>query len=217
MGNVVNRKDVFMLKQLCEILNIDVEDVERWDGKLLTLYNGEEYLVYSDYDKAYEDAVEYAKDVFEDVGIDIEHLQKFIVIRDLIDTDWFDDALRESMEFYVDDITTEWESDGRTRLYHEMVDAGIIDEIDEDEDEDISDYEKEDFIDYLVGKQGNSIDWFRFNFGERDFNDTIIERNLIDLDQLARECVDIDGVAHFLASYDGNEIEDGEYYLYRIN
>lgn len=217
MGNVVNRKDVFMLNQLCKILNIDVEDVERWDGKLLTLYNGEEYLVYSDYDKAYEDAVEYAKDVFEDVGVDIEHLQKYIVIRDLIDTDWFDDALRESMEFYVDDITTEWESDDRTRLYHEMVDAGIIDEIDEDEDEDISDYEKENFIDYLVDQQGNSIDWYRLNFGERDFNDVIIEKGLIDLDQLARECVDIDGVANFLASYDGNEIEDGEYYLYRIN
>lgn len=206
-----------MLDQLCEILNIDIEDVERWDGKLLTLYSGEEYLVYSDYDEAYEDAVEDATRIFEDIGVDIDHLQKFIVIRDLIDTDWFDDALRESMEIYVNDIEDEWEDDDRTRLYHEMVDAGIIDEIDENEDEVITDEEKESFIDYLIEQQGDSIDWFRFNFGERDFNDTIIERNLIDLDKLARECVDIDGVAHFLASYDGNEIEDGEYYLYRIN
>lgn len=207
-----------MLKEICEILNIDIEDVESYDNGVLVLNSGEEYLVFSDYDDAYEAAVRSAEDIFEDVGVDVDHLSQFFNMSEYIDTDWFDDALRESMEYYVEDIANEWESDDHTRLYHEMVDAGIIDEIDDDDDEEyITDREKEDFIDYLVEQQGDGVEWYRFNFGDSDFNSVIIDKGLIDLHKLAEGCVDIDGVEHFLASYDGNEISDGTFYIYRIN
>ena len=38
------------------------------------------------------------------------------------------------------------------------------------------------------------------------------------LDDFAEECIDVDGAGHFLAHYDGVEIElDGEYSAFRIN
>jgi len=38
------------------------------------------------------------------------------------------------------------------------------------------------------------------------------------LDDFAEECIDVDGAGHFLAHYDGEEIElDGEYSAFRIN
>lgn len=66
-----------MLKEICEILNIDIEDVESYDNGVLVLNSGEEYLVFSDYDDAYEAAVRSAEDLFEDVGVDVDHLSQF--------------------------------------------------------------------------------------------------------------------------------------------
>lgn len=38
-----------------------------------------------------------------------------------------------------------------------------------------------------------------------------------DLDAFISDAVDADGRGHFLARYDGEEIESGEFYIYRIN
>jgi hypothetical protein len=38
-----------------------------------------------------------------------------------------------------------------------------------------------------------------------------------DLDEFVEDAIDADGRGHFMSSYDGEEIEEGEYFIYRIN
>ena len=38
-----------------------------------------------------------------------------------------------------------------------------------------------------------------------------------DFDDFVEQAISADGRAHFLNSYDGEEIEEGEYFLYRVN
>ena len=61
------------------------------------------------------------------------------------------------------------------------------------------------------------MDEYKFQFGDEQFQDILIKENLIDIDALSRWCVDMDGVAHYLAHYDGEEIEENGYYIYRVN
>ena len=58
---------------------------------------------------------------------------------------------------------------------------------------------------------------YKFQLGDQEFNKTILSNNLIDIDALAQYCVDVDGVAHFLAAYNGDELETNNIYLYRYN
>ena len=65
--------------------------------------------------------------------------------------------------------------------------------------------------------KGQEMEEYKFQFGEEYFNDTLIREGLIDIEALATWCVDMDGVAHYLASYDGEEIDENGYYIYRTN
>lgn len=46
---------------------------------------------------------------------------------------------------------------------------------------------------------------------------TIIERLIVDLDHFISDAVSSDGRGHFISSYDGDENEAGEFYIYRTN
>ena len=77
---------------------------------------------------------------------------------------------------------------------------------------------KEDFVDKLVENMGDAVEWYRSQFGEDELARTVRDNNLIDADAVAEEAIDWDGVEHFLASYDGEEIElDDGWYAYRTN
>ena len=65
--------------------------------------------------------------------------------------------------------------------------------------------------------KGNEIDEYKFQFGEEAFRDTLLENNLIDIEKVAKWCVDMDGVAHTLATYDGQEEEFNGFYFFRTN
>ena len=65
--------------------------------------------------------------------------------------------------------------------------------------------------------QNNWIDEFKYQFGDDLFNDIVIKENLIDIDSLAKWCVDMVGVAHTLATYDGEEEEFNGFYFFRTN
>lgn len=192
--------DKDLIENICEALNITVDDIESFDRGLLVLTDGKEYSVFETYDDAYNAAVDLAKDILID-NLDYKHLKQFIDIDSAIDTDWFESALRESVESYVEDIRDEWEDEDKTRLDVEMEDAGC-----DDEDE---------FIDYLVGNAGDPIEWYECNFG--DIHEVAYEHNLFDYDKIAKMCVDCDGAGNFIASYDGEEIEYNGIYLYREN
>ena len=63
--------------------------------------------------------------------------------------------------------------------------------------------------------EGNELQEYKYHHGEDDFMETILDNNLIDLDALAKWCVDMDGVAHTLATWDGEETETNGYYFYQ--
>ena len=53
-----------------------------------------------------------------------------------------------------------------------------------------------------------------------EHNDAVVKiiESTCGLDAFAEECIDVDGAGHFLAHYDGEEIElDGEYSAFRTN
>ena len=47
-------------------------------------------------------------------------------------------------------------------------------------------------------------------------NDTILAL-IDDLDEFVQDAISSDGRGHFLSSYDGEEVETENYYIYRIN
>lgn len=46
---------------------------------------------------------------------------------------------------------------------------------------------------------------------------TIVGAVITDIDDFIEDAVDSDGRGHFLSMYDGEENEEGEYYIYRVN
>lgn len=136
-----------------------------------------------------------------------------------LDTDWFIDAVTESMEAYADDIENESPSDDRfeNRLEEEMYEAEIIDDDDLENGYDF-DSSRFDYIEMLINDAGDPIDYCRDNFGSDWVSQAAKQNNLYDIDEIVDECIKWDGVAHFIARYDGNEIDLGDgLFAYRTN
>ena len=70
------------------------------------------------------------------------------------------------------------------------------------EEDDIRDWHYESLIHSVDGQW---MEEYKFQFGESEFQRVLIQENLIDIEELAKYCVDVDGVGHFIASYDGDE------------
>lgn len=213
---------------LAKYLGVKVEDLRSYDfDKNMMTIDGEEYLVV-DEDEAYKYAKDYIKGFIDDQGIDgfTEDFREWI-IENAIDSDWFDDAKKESYEYYVDDIENE-DSDGyENRLIEELHDNGFIDDDDlyENEDgikvlkDDVDlDEKKEEYVDYFCNSFEDSIEWFRDNYGKDELKEVVVRNNLVDVDKVVDEAINWDGLGHFLASYDGEEIElDNDLFAYRVN
>lgn len=191
-----------MIKELAEETGNDIADAEVADyapGKgICVTFGDEEYYCYADYSDAEEASNEGVKQIFDDLGITGFNFENLGGIEQFLDVDWFKDAQREDAEFYVSDI-----KESEPERYKE--EFGNIDE--------------EDAVEKCLEDWGDDyIQWFKDNFGEKEFNTTIKENNLVDLDALAEACTEADGPANELARYDGKEIElPCGYYCYRSN
>ena len=80
----------------------------------------------------------------------------------------------------------------------------------------------EDAVDKLVDIYldgiDNYADEFRSIYGDNEFLTAIKKRDLVDLDKVVEEAIDVDGIAHFIARYDGEEIElNDDLFAYRTN
>lgn len=187
-------------------------------------YVEEEYLVFDDYDDAEEAAKQDVLSLFDDLGLDsFTESARSYIIDNFMDRDFFSDALKENFENYADEIEDENDYEYENRLVKECVDAGIITEEEaENEEYDMGEL-KEKYVDYYCDDwKGKEADYFIDNFGSLDeaFGRDIVESNL-DLNAMAEWAVEEDGVAHFIARYDGKENEheyDGTtYWIYRTN
>lgn len=112
------------------------------------------------------------------------------------------------IENFIDDSFIAQVADEEYEYYkNEYLDEGMSEDEAEEEAESIKENIESDFVGYMRGI-----------YSEKEFKDFLIEHNALDERAMAEECVDIDGIAHALASYDGNEIDLGDdFYAYRIN
>ena len=232
-GKVVNQNTLTSVKQIIELdrLNINlvinnlnndilvdntklettlikcdlVEDIESIDvnGDYMETDLGE-YLIFDNYTNAENEAIEQCKQIIEECGL-TENLIFEAEIQGLIDTQWFIDF---------------WEEIHESSTYEEDIQYIASDEeMEQLENGEISEEEiRDNYFNSLQDSiKGQEMDEYKYQFGEEQFHDTLIKNNLIDIDTLSQWCVDMDGVAHFLAHYDGEEIEENGYYIYRVN
>ena len=232
-GRVINQNTLTSVKQLVELdgLNINivinnlnndilvdntkiestlvqcdmVEDIEsiEFNMNYVTTDIGE-YIVFDNYEDAENLAIERNIEILEDCGIP-ENLIFEAELQGWINEEYFKDYWEDLHEFqaYNEDIqyiATEEEL--------EQLENGDITE------DDIRDNYYNCLKDSL---SGNYIDEYKFQFGDKEFQRVLIEHNLIDITALAKWCVDMDGVAHTLATYDGEEEEFNGFYFFRTN
>ena len=221
------------INALAEYLEISPEDIkEGYRENLFEVDEGSrEYLVVTE-DEAREEAKESILSLIDDLGLEsfTESFREWIY-NNATDTGWFEDSLRELEELYVEDIEQEtYDQDiYANRLIEELVDAGILDDEDlvpEDEEDEDSlltydgdlDSLKEEYVDYLVDRAGDPVEYYVDNFGYDSMKDVIESNNLIDWDLVADQCIEEDGIAHNLSTYDGRELDLGDgLFAYRMN
>lgn len=114
----------------------DLSDITENDEFTFEIESSNEtYLVLTD-EEADEKALEYNKDILDELGI--EDLHPYVYM-DYIESEWFDDAMHEYNKSYAYDIKNENSDDTYiNRLHEEMVSKGILSE---PEWPDESDYE----------------------------------------------------------------------------
>lgn len=195
----------------------EVEDEVRYDKDMdiFILPDGRAYFVYTG-DEADQKAKEEVISSIDDMGIEAftPDFQQDIIDNQMVDIDWFDDAMKESYEFYADDIMSE-DGEHGNRLFDEMVEEGVISEEDVTEDGELADgidldEKKEEFVEKLCENWDNGVQWYIDTFGERDFSDACKKHDLYDYDEIAETAVRWDGRGHFISYYDGKELAIGD-------
>ena len=213
------------LEELQEFEGDDEIQITTHSGNLFYASNDNaEYIVF----KSYDDAYDYAYQMVNQDLVDNPDYFNQDWLFNFVDIDGaksFLSAVYYEWNYsYANDIKMESDSKYSNRLISEMVDAGLMD----DEDAESEDAEStaislmDDFVEYLTNSQidegRGGLDYYENNFGQEQTMQMIIENNLIDIDEATEGAIDEDGVAHFISSYDGNEIElPSGYYAYRTN
>lgn len=224
------KKKIELLAKYLEVEPSEIEQSDYDENTFEVAGDGEEYLVV-DEDTSRELAKESVRNVIDDLGISAfaPDFQDWI-LENALDYD-FEEALRESMSSYIEDIELESSNEFDNRLIEELVESGILEDEDFEVDEDGEidyftlkdsvdlDDKKEEYLDNLIKDAGDPQQWYIANFGVDSVKDLVSEGwATLDEDKIADEVIDIDGIALQLASYDGEEIELGEdMFAYRTN
>jgi hypothetical protein len=179
-----------------------------------------EYRVFKNEDVAEEMAVE---EVREDIEYQPENFSRDFLM-DFVDVDDFLVLDIENANYdYVKDIEYESNDKYANRLIAELVDNGLISQNEAltTDPTELSDEYSQDYINLLTSEQigdDNGVQYFIDNFGEDEFFKIVIDNNLIDFENASQDAVNMDGIAHFLARYDGETIYlDNNVVAYRTN
>lgn len=194
--------------------------VENSDNNQYTAYNGDaEFEVFETENDARERAIERVK---EDLEENPEYFNRDWLMNYIDGKDFFERVFNEWNESYVNDIESEDSDEYANRLIEEMVENGIVSsEEAKEEDFDAEDY-KDTFVELLTNNQideGNDgLNHYINNFGEEQAFKVVSENNLIDIEKASESAIDTDGIAHFLSSYDGEQIDlSNGHVAYRTN
>ena len=179
-----------------------------------------EYRVFETYANAYDTAIEQVR---EDLEENPDYFNQDWLINWVDVDDTIENILEEYYRSYADDIAFEDDSRYNNRLIAEMVANGLMteEEATSEDADDIAEDNVDNLVDLYVEENmegDKGVEWYISNFGQDDFRDLVIDLNLIDISGASEDAVDTDGVAHFLSSYDGEEIElDNDVVAYRTN
>ena len=179
-----------------------------------------EYRVFETYAIAYNTAIEQVR---EDLEENPDYFNQDWLINWVDVDDTIENILEEYYRSYADDIAFEDDSRYNNRLIAEMVANGLMteEEATSEDADDIAEDNVDNLVDLYVEENmegDKGVEWYISNFGQDDFRDLVIDNNLIDISGASEDAVDTDGVAHFLSSYDGEEIElDNDVVAYRTN
>lgn len=190
---------------LAEFLNVEVTEItqDEYNENMFTC-NDEEYIVLTD-DEADTEFYNYQVELFEDMGIQLysEWVQEYI-LDNFVDSEWFNDAMKESYTYYCDDIKNESAScdEYENRLQEEMAENNCNN--------------VEEYIEYMCGYYENGIEWYISEFGKESFSKIAKDNDLFEIDNIIEWLQREDGRS-CLAFYDGIENELNGYYIYRTN
>ena len=168
-----------------------------------------EYTIYRTEDLAEQDAIERVKD---DLQESAEYFNEEWLMGHISAESFFENLYNEWNMGYATDIMTEDDSRYGNRLIAEMVEWGIMDsdEANSSDAEETANERIEDFVQALTEdqiNQGNEgLTYYIDNFGKEDAMIIVVANNLIDMDSASQDAVNVDGIGHFLSSYDGNTI-----------
>lgn len=207
---------------LANYLDCDVEEIEESYDDDHFEYGNEEWAVYDD-DEANQAAYDDIESLVDDMGLEsfTESFQEWI-LDNAVDGDYFQDALEESEQFYVDDMDDEEVIDN-ARDYDILTDEDFHEDEETGEevlndDIDLDDV-REQLVERFIDSAGDPYDWFILNFGHDEVREAIKRGNLsLDMDKIVDECISMDGRGHFISYYDGDEVElENDLYAYRQN
>jgi phage pi2 protein 07 len=205
-----------------EVNNDELEYQEGYDSQYFIATDGsEEYMVFENDDDAEDYAIMRVK---EDLEENPEYFNQDFLMEHIDGEDFFQGIYDEYNYGYATDIKSESGDTYANRLIDEMVEWDIMDieEAESDDAEEIAEDRIDDFVSALTSDQisvGNGgYDYYEDNFGNEEAMRLVMQNNLIDIDSASEEAVRIDGIAHFISSYDGNQIDlDNQAVAYRIN
>jgi hypothetical protein len=198
--------------KILEGLGFDVGDEgvafqDMGDYVQLSIDDSEEFNIFPNYEAAKEAAKESMQNLFDDIGIEgwnSDFVRNYYTIREGDIRFLVDDMVEAEREAIEDELQSAVENDPTGEGMN------IEDEV-EDRLEDMRrDYERklsDDPKDFLVEELGyySEEDFFKQSFVDYD------------LDRLFEDSIDIDGIAHTLAAYDGEETTVDDYHIYRWN
>lgn len=202
--------DYFTKKQVKEIetkvgskfTNTTYEEAR---GTIYEFEDDSEWIIYENYDEAERQTIEYVEEQLEEEPelFNQEWINEFIEVRE------------EDMSFIADDLT-ETDMDRDEDELKEEAERRGIDIKDDNWEEDLRDSIYDDHLSELErDSKGYLVDDLGL-YTEEDFS----KQNfvVIDTEQASINAVNTDGVAHFLAEYDGEEVvTKSGVYMYRTN
>ena len=194
------------IKVLAEFLGVEESEIlKSYRDNVFETSDGEEYLVVTD-KEADDEFYQYEENLIDELGLDaFSDWAKDYIIENCVDTEWFENFYYEDYESYANDIETESASSDEyeNRLEEEMAEAECT--------------TIEEFVEYMVDRiRDDLVGQFEFDFGKDTLRDVVSRYNLLDMDAVVDYIKEQDGRGN-MASYDGIENEEREYFIYRLN
>ena len=201
------------LLALANYLDVDAEEIsqETYDPNIYIVDENDGYLVV-DEDEAQSYAYDEIVGTFDDLGLEAftENFRDWI-LNYAVDDGELEDFVREEIVYKYDEMSDE-------EIVDECIDNGYINPEDayEDTGDDVwgevvikDDLDIDELKARLIDDEFGSIDDYAGYIIDMFGEDFLIEEinnnpNIVDMEKVVNECIRWDGIAHFLAHYDGN-------------